>query len=102
MGRLAGQGTAFWCSLKSGPVAAARFANVDGSYKLFLLTGEAVPTVRNTRGSMVKVKIETPVLELVNKIADNGMSHHYSLVWQDQADQLCMVAKLLGIPVIEL
>ena len=99
---LAGQGTAFWCSLKSGPVTAARFANVDGSYKLFLLPGEAVPTVRNTRGSMVKVKIETPVLDLVNKIAENGMSHHYSLVWKDEADELRMVAKLLNIPVIEL
>ena len=99
---LLGQGTAFWCSLKEGPVTAARFTNIDGQYRLFLLKGTAVPTVRNTRGSMVNVKIDTPVLELVKEIAENGMSHHYSLVWEDVADQLEMVAKLLNIPVIKL
>ena len=99
---LAGQGTAFWCSLKSGPVTAARFTNIDGQYRLFLLRGEAVPTRRNTRGSMVNVKVKTPVLELVQKIAENGMSHHYSVVWQDVADKMVTVARLLNIPVIEL
>ncbi|MDY5007737.1 L-fucose/L-arabinose isomerase family protein [Candidatus Allofournierella merdipullorum] len=99
---LAGQGTAFWCSLKSGPVTAARFTNIDGQYRLFLLRGEAVPTQRNTRGAMVNVKVKTPVLELVQKIAESGMSHHYSVVWQDVADKMVAVAKLLNIPVVEL
>lgn len=97
---LLGQGTAFWCSLKAGPVTAARFTNIDGQYRLFLLRGQAVPTVRNTRGCMVNVKIDTPVLELIHKIAENGMSHHYSLVWEDTADQMIAIAKLLDIPVI--
>lgn len=99
---LAGQGSAFWCSLKEGPVTAARFSNIDGQYKLFLLRGTALPTTRNTRGSMVNVKVATPVLEMVQKIAENGMSHHYSVIWQDVADELAQLAKLLGIPVIEL
>lgn len=99
---LAGQGTAFWCALKEGPITAARFTNIDGQYRLFLLRGEAVPTSRNTRGAMVNVKVKTPVLELVNKIAENGMSHHWSVVWQDIADEMTTLAKLLNIPVIEL
>lgn len=99
---LAGQGTAFWCALKSGPVTAARFTNIDGQYRLFLLRGEALPTTRNTRGAMVNVKVDTPVLELVQKIAESGMSHHYSVVWQDVADAMIAVAKVLDIPVIEL
>lgn len=99
---LAGQGTAFWCALKEGPVTAARFTNIDGQYRLFLLKGSAVPTTRNTRGAMVNVKVDTPVLELVNKIAESGMSHHWSVVWQDVADEMAAIAKLLNIPVIEL
>lgn len=99
---LLGQGTAFWCSLKPGPVTAARFTNFDGKYRLFILRGEAVPTVRNTRGSMINVKIKTPVLEMVKKVAENGMSHHYSVVWEDVADQMIQVAKMLDIEVIEL
>lgn len=99
---LAGQGTAFWCALKKGAVTAARFTNIDGKYRLFLLRGEAVPTARCTRGSMVNVKVDTPVLELVNRIAECGMSHHWSVVWQDVADEMIQVAKLLDIPVYEL
>ncbi|MCD8131499.1 MAG: fucose isomerase [Lachnospiraceae bacterium] len=99
---LAGQGTAFWCSLKPGPVTAARLSNINGRYVLFLLRGEAVPTVRNTRGTMVNVKVSIPVDDLVDKIAETGMSHHYSVVWQDVADQMILVAKLLNIPVVEL
>lgn len=99
---LAGQGTAFWCALRQGDVTAARFTNIDGQYRLFLLTGQAVPTTRNTRGSMVNVKIQTPVLDLVQKIAENGMSHHWSIVWQDVADEMIALAKLLNIPVIQM
>ena len=61
-----------------------------------------MPTQRNTRGAMVNVKVKTPVLELVQKIAESGMSHHYSVVWQDVADKMVAVAKLLNIPVVEL
>ncbi|MBQ3105236.1 MAG: fucose isomerase, partial [Lachnospiraceae bacterium] len=99
---LAGQGTAFWCALKEGPVTAARLTNFGGTYKLFILRGVAVPTVRNTRGSMVNVRVNTPVLELIKRIADNGMSHHYSLVWQDVADTMIRMAELLGVEVVEL
>lgn len=99
---LAGQGTAFWCALKDGPVTAARFTNIDGQYRLFLLRGNAVPTVRNTRGSMVNVQVKTPVLELVQKLAENGMSHHWSVVWEDVADKMVQLAKLWNIPVIDL
>ena len=99
---LAGQGTAFWCALKDGPVTAARFTNIDGQYRLFLLSGKAVPTTRNTRGSMVNVEVQTPVLDLIHKIAENGMSHHWAIVWQDVAEELTALAKLLNIPVIKM
>ena len=99
---LAGQGSAFWCALKPGPVTVTRFANIDGQYRLFVLRGTAIPTTRCTRGAMVNVRVDTPVLELVQKIAASGMSHHYSMVWQDVADEMIAVANLLNIPVIEL
>lgn len=99
---LAGQGSAFWCSLREGPVTAARFSNIGGQYRLFLLPGVAIPTRRNTRGCMVNVKIDIPVDTLIARIEESGMSHHYAIVWKDIADDLRMVAKILGIPVVEL
>lgn len=98
---LAGQGTAFYGSLKPGKVTVARFANIGGKYKLFLLKGEAVDSERYTKGVMVNVKTEAPVREIVEKIIKEGVPHHYSVVWQDVADEMKAVAQLLGIEVIE-
>lgn len=98
---LAGQGTAFYGALKSGKVTVARFCNIGGVYKLFLMRGEAVPTTRNTRGVMVNVKVEKPVREIIQHVFDEGIAHHYSLVWEDVADEMAEVARLLGIEVVE-
>lgn len=99
---LAGQGTAFYGSLKTGKVTIARFCNIDGRYKLFLLCGEAVDTPRNTKGVMVNVKTKAPVREIVENIIKEGIPHHYSIVWRDIADEMIAVADLLGVEVIEM
>ncbi len=99
---LAGQGTAFYGSLKPGKVTVARFCNIGGAYKLFILRGEAVETHRNTKGVMTNVKIKAPVREVVERIIEEGIAHHYSIVWQDIADEMIAVAELLHIEVIEM
>ena len=99
---LAGQGTAFYGSLKTGPVTVTRFCNMNGVYKLFLLRGEAVDTPRNTRGVMVSIKTKAPVRGIVENVIKKGIPHHYSIVWQDVADEMIAVAELLGIEVIEM
>lgn len=97
---LAGQGTAFYGALKPGPVTIARFCNLDGGYKLFLMKGEAVPMDRYTKGIMVNVKVARPVRDVVEGIIEEGVPHHYSIVWEDVTDQLKAVCGLLKIPVI--
>jgi len=98
---LAGQGTAFNCVLKTGKVTVSRLCNIDGQYKLFVVRGEAVPTVRNTGGSMVNVRINMPVHDFVYKIIEEGIPHHYSVAYGDIADDMIFAAKLLGIETIE-
>ena len=99
---LAGQGTAFYGSLKEGKVTIARFCNIDDSYKLFLLRGTGIDKDRYTKGVMANIKVETPVREIAEKIMDEGIPHHYSIVWEDVADAMIEVCKLLNIPVIEM
>lgn len=99
---LVGQGTAFYGALREGPVTIARFCNIDGVYKLFLLRGQAVKTRRATKGVMVNVRVDTPVREVLDGIIKNGVPHHYSIVWSDVADELVTLAELLGLAVIEL
>lgn len=99
---LAGQGTAFYGSLKPGAVTIARFCNIDGAYKLFLMRGEAVDMDRYTKGIMANVRIANPVHEVIQRIIEEGIPHHYSLVWSDVADELKEISGLLHIPVVEL
>ncbi|MEY8356492.1 hypothetical protein AALB39_24515 [Lachnospiraceae bacterium 54-53] len=99
---LAGQGTAFYGALKPGEVTIARFCNLDGKYKLFLMSGEALPMDRYTKGIMANVRVKRPVREVIEGIAAEGIPHHYSIVWENAAEAMKQVCGLLGIPVIEM
>lgn len=99
---LVGQGTAFYGSLKSGPVTVARFCNLGGVYKLFLLPGEAISTERVTKGVMVNVRVAPPVRDILESITREGVPHHYSIVWADVQEELLALAQLLNVEVIKL
>lgn len=98
---LAGQGSAFWGALKPGVVTIARFCNLGGVYKLFLMKGEVLDQDRNTRGIMAKVKVEPSVRQVAEQIIAEGIPHHYSLVWADVTEEMKQLCELLGVFVIE-
>jgi L-fucose isomerase-like protein len=98
---LAGQGTAFYTTLKEGPVTISRFCNIDGVYKLFMVRGMASKTDLYTPGSMVNVVPDAPVNKIMDATLKNGVPHHYSIVWEDVTDIMKMVAEILGIEVIQ-
>lgn len=98
---LAGQGTAFHTTLKQGAVTIARFCNIGGVYKLFLVRGAAIETKLYTPGSMINVKVNTPVQQLLYGMIEKGVPHHYSIVWEDVADSMVQIANILGLEVIE-
>ena len=50
---------------------------------------------------MANVKVERPVREVIERIIDEGIPHHYSLVWEDVAEAMKQVCSLLNIPVVE-
>ncbi len=98
---LAGQGTAFYGALKEGKVTIARFCNINDSYKLFLLRGTSIDMDRYTKGVMANIKVEAPVRSIVEQIIEEGVPHHYSIVWEDVADSMKAICDMLNIPVIE-
>ncbi len=97
---LAGQGAAFETTLMPGDVTVALFTKNDGDYKLLLANGKAVPTEKVTKGVMVNVVMEEPVRDMIYKIAEEGVPHHYAIVWRDIRDDMKLLAKMLGIEVI--
>lgn len=98
---LAGQGTAFHTTLKEGPVTISRFCNIGGVYKLLLIHGTARQTNLYTPGCMINVTTNSSVNEIIYGIIEKGVPHHYSIVWEDVADTMLTIAKILGIEVIE-
>lgn len=98
---LAGQGTAYEMTLKPGPVNICRMSKIGNEYKLFMIKGKAVPTKKVTKGVMVNVELDVPVLKTLYKIAEEGVPHHYSIVWEDIYDDMLMFCKVMGIEVIE-
>ncbi len=98
---LAGQGTVIEGTLKQGVVTIARVSHIGDEYKLFIAKGEAVETEKVVRGVMVKVKSETDVLDLIYTIAEEGVPHHYTLVWADIYDDLIDLCRLMNIEAIE-
>jgi len=99
---LAGQGAVFEMTLKQGKVTIARMSKIGNEYKLFLIKGEAVPTEKVTKGVMVNVKLEKPVRDILYAIAEKGVPHHYSIVWDDVAEEMTLMCKMLGIEVIQI
>lgn len=99
---LAGQGAVFETTLKSGKVTIARMSKIGNAYKLFLTRGEAVPTQKVVTGVMVNVVLEDPVLKTVYRIAEEGVPHHYAIVWEDVVDDMKMLCKILDIEVMEI
>ncbi len=57
---------------------------------------------RYTRGIMAGVQVGRPVREVIDRIMEEGVAHHYSLVWEDVAEEMKALCHLLSIPVIEL
>ena len=96
------KGSAFRAVLKEGPVTISRFCNVGGKYKLFLIRGTAIPTTMYTPGCMVNVKVDVPVRDVIGGIIREAVPHHYSIVWEDVADDMRLIASILGIEVIQL
>ena len=98
---LKNNGTAFRCVLKKGDVTFARFCDINGKFVLFVGNGTAVDTDLYTPGCMVNVKTNKNVRAIIEDAIDNGVAHHYALVWSDVKDKLISYAKLLGLEVIE-
>lgn len=99
---LAGQGTALQGTLKQGQVTIARTFMADGKYNLFITSGEALPTKKELTGVMVNVKLNDPVLKTVYRIAEEGVAHHYSLVWADVVEDMILLCKIVGVTAIQI
>ena len=69
--------------MKSGRVEIARLDSVNGKYRLYTETGEAVPMEKLLTGTYAKVKFDRPAQEVMDRVILNGLAHHVSMVYGD-------------------
>ena len=71
----------------------------DGTFRFFILEGEALDKPKQFTGTSIVVKTDGPVREIVEKSVKAGFEPHYAVIKGRHAAELTSVANMLGIPV---
>jgi len=86
--------------MKSGEISLLRIDYAPGEYRLFLQKGRGIPMDKDLKGTYVKVKFEENIKDVLNKIIQNGIAHHISVVYGEYIKPLEIFAKLQGWKII--
>jgi len=95
-----GKGITAGFTLKPGRITIARLGNDGHTYRLFVTTGEAVSTEMLVKGVLMKVHFDAPLPKLLDLIMENGIEHHYCVMYGDHREALLAFAAWKRIPVL--
>ncbi len=87
--------------MKSGELSLLRLDYSPGEYHIFLQKGKGIPMEKELKGTYVKVEFEDNVRVILDKIINNGIAHHISVVYGDFVRPLEIYAKLMEWKVIK-
>ena len=84
-------------ALKKGKVTLAKLSRtLRGKNKMLIATGKARET-SVTRGNIVNVEIDVPVITFMDKLIREGFEHHIVLAYGDIKDELLELCSILRI-----
>ena len=86
--------------LKSGDVSVLRIDSAGTDYRVFLQTAKGVPMNNDLKGTYFKVVFDIPVRDVLQKVIDNGIAHHASVVYGTFVRPVELFAKIKGWEVI--
>ena len=69
----------------------------DGTYRFFILEGEALDKPKQFTGTSIVIKTTAPVREAVEKSVLDGFEPHFAVMKGHHAETLKALAKMLGI-----
>lgn len=87
--------------MKPGPISLLRIDYAPREYRIFLQEAKAIPMNKELKGTYVKVKFEEDVRSVLNKIVQNGIAHHISVVYGDYIRPFEIFARIKGWKVIK-
>ena len=83
--------------LRPGRITVTRLGPIEEDYRLFILTGDAVQTPMLLRGNNLLVKTDMPVRQVIQRIIERGIEHHYSATYGDLRRDLIEFCTWTGI-----
>ena len=87
--------------MKSGEISMLRIDYTPGEYRIFLQRARGIPMDKDLKGTYVKVRFEDNVKDVLDKIIQNGIAHHVSIVYGEYIKPLEIFAKLKGWNIIK-
>lgn len=88
--------------LKEGRVTVIRLGRKpDGTFRMFLMTGEALDEPQQFLGTSVVVKTDNNAADIINKAVTDGWEAHYALVYGDVKEEIKILCNLLNMEVVE-
>jgi len=69
--------------MKSGNISILRIDYAPGEYRIFLQKANGIPMEKEIKGTYVKVTFNDDVSTVINKLIQNGIAHHISVVYGD-------------------
>jgi L-fucose isomerase-like protein len=79
--------------LRQGRVTISRLGPVEEGYRLLIITGDAQETDMVLRGNNLWVKTDLPVRQMIERIIERGVEHHYAMVYGDLRKDLIELCK---------
>jgi L-fucose isomerase-like protein len=88
--------------LRPGRVTLARLSESQGELSLVVGRGEMRQAPPSFSGTSGVIRFERPAQDVLDTILSTGLEHHVALTYGDYVDELLILARLLGLPVIRL
>jgi L-fucose isomerase-like protein len=88
--------------LKPGRVTRARVSQSRGQHRMVVGGAEMLRSPLAFSGTAGVVLFDRPVVEVMSAVLNEGLEHHFGIVYGDVQDELCALASLLAMPVVAL
>ena len=95
-----GKGVTADMVLKSGNLSILRIDSAHAEYRVFLQEAEAISMDKQLKGTYCKAVFKDSVSTVLDKVINNGIAHHASMVYGDYIRPLKIMAKIKGWEVI--
>jgi len=83
--------------MRPGRVTISRLGPIGEKYRLLIVTGEAISTGMKLRGNNLLVRTDLPIRQVIDRIIERGIEHHYSATYGDLRKDLVEFCTWTGI-----